>query len=354
MRSACVLEWLAERFEVYALVFRESGSPIHDGDAELAKRCRRVAVVELPFHSKRPLARIGRNLSRAARGVPPLVDRFFCPEAQAPLESLLEEGPFELAVFEHFWSAPWIRTVRPHCRTAILDLHNGEPEFCRAMGGPLAAWFARCAARWEARLLPLFDQIWDTARVSTGLPLRPVPEKERVFDIAFSATWAYPPNRDAARFFFRCIWPLLVARRPGIRCAIIGRNPEALPRQTTRDPRVLVTGPVEDSTDWLGLARVAVAPMRRGAGTSVKIVEAWAAGCAVVSTSVGGRGYHAPGVLVLADSPGEFASAVLDLLADDARCRELSRAGRRLFETKYCWPAVHARMDALMPLSLPV
>ena len=347
MRSACMLEWLAQRCEVDALVFARP-------DRQLYQRCRRVAVVELPAHSRHPAARAWRNLKRACRGIPPLVDRFFCKEAQAPLESLLEEGPFELAVFEHFWSAPWIRWVRPHCRTAILDLHNKEPEFCRAMGGPLAGWFARCAARWEAELLPLFDQVWNTDSVPTGLPARPLPESERVFDVALSGTWAYSPNRDALRFFFSRVWPRIVARRPETSCVIIGKNPEAVPRAAARDPLVLVTGPVEDATEWLARAKVAAAPLRRGAGTCVKIAEAWQAGCAVVATSVGARGYGAGDALIVADSPEEFAAAVLRLLEDEAHCAELGRAGRRHFEQNYSWPAVHARLDALLPLPVSV
>ncbi len=342
MRSACVLEWLAQRYDVYALVFAEPGQEVH-------ARCRRVEVVELPAHSRRWTSRAWRNLNRACRGIPPLVDRFFCREARAPLEALLEEGPFELAVFEHFWSAPWIGLVRPHCRLAILDLHNREPEFCRAMGGPLAAWFARSAARWEKALLPQFDQVWDTDAIPTGLREKKLPQGERVFDVALSGTWAYPPNRDALRFFFSAIWPRIVARRPKTSCAIIGKNPEAVPPAAARDARVYVTGPVADAAEWLARAKVAAAPLRRGAGACVKIAEAWQAGCAVVATAVGARGYPAKrDALLLANSPEDFATAVLRLLENDPLRDQVARAGRERFEREYSWPAVHARMDSGM------
>jgi glycosyltransferase involved in cell wall biosynthesis len=338
MRSACILQWLAQRSEVHALLFGPA-------NRALGQLCRHVEIVQLPGHSQAWPARAARNLSRAFRGVPPLVDRFFTPAAEAPLRRLLERGPFDLAIFEHFWTAPWIHPVRPHCSTAILDLHNREPEFCRALGGPLAGWFARCALRWERKLLPHFDQIWDPHTVPTGLPLRPVPKGERTFDLAFSGTLDYPPNRDALQWFFRSIWPRIQAQRPGTTCVVVGKNP---PPAAALRGATHVTGAVEDALDWLGKARVAVVPLRRGAGVSVKITEAWQAGCAVVATSVGARGYHAPDALVMADSAEQFATTTLALLDDPARLAALAQAGRLCFEQEYSWPQVFARLDKLI------
>lgn len=347
MRSACVLEWLSRKSEVHALVFSPPGSEIY-------KRCRRVEVVELPPHSNNLAARSGRNLSRAVRGVTPLIDRFSCAQAKRPLQALLEDGPFDWAVFEHFWSSPWIRQVRPHCRLAVLDLHNRESDFYRAMGGPLAGWFTRCARRWEAEMFPLFDQIWDPESLPTGLPLRSLPEQAREFDLAFSGTLAYPPNRDALAWFHARIWPRIVAQRPGARWVIIGKNAEAVPKDVAHDPRIVVTGPVEDAALWLGRSRLAIAPMRRGAGVSVKIVEAWQAGCPVVATTIGARGYREREALVIADSPEEFSARVLELLDNEARRARLGRAARSRFETDYSWPAVHQRLDQLMSAMVAV
>ncbi len=340
MRSACMLEWLARRSEVYALVFAPPSGEIHS-------RCKRVELVNLPTHSKSLAARVGRNLSRAVRRAPPLVDRFTCPEAARPLAALLEDGPFDLAVFEHFWSAPWIRQVRPHCRAAILDLHNRESDFYRAMGGPLAGWFTRCARRWEAEMFPLFDKVWDPESVPTGLEPRPVPERPRDFDLAFSGTLAYPPNRDALSWFHSRIWPRITVKKPDARWVIIGKDPEAVPRAVTKDLSVTITGPVSDALDWLSRARVAIAPMRRGAGVSVKIAEAWQAGCPVVATTIGARGYSER-ALSIADAPASFAARVLELLSDETLRGALAQKARACFETEYSWPAVHRRLDQLL------
>lgn len=323
MRSACILEWLRQRGPVHTLVLEQ----------------------HLPVHSTSVAARLTRNVGRALRGIPPMVDRFFDPAVAAPLEELLRQGPFDLAVFEQLWTAPWIEQVRPHCALAILNLHNCEAEFCLAMGGPLAGWFARCADRWEHRLIPQFDQVWDPVSIPSGLPLRPVPIGSRTFDLAFSGTMAYPPNRDALDWLATEIWPAIRAARPETRLVIIGKNPEFVPARLSADSNVAITGPVDDALVWLGRARIALVPLRRGSGVSVKVAEAWQAGCALVTTPVGARGYAAPDAMIQAASGEAISRVILDLLADDGRRERLAREGRQHFEEHYSWPAVFALLD---------
>ncbi len=75
LRSASLLEYLAQRYSVHAIVFRQAG----EADPGLAippGRVERLDVIDLPYHSKRPLARAVRNAFRIVRNRPPLVDRF--------------------------------------------------------------------------------------------------------------------------------------------------------------------------------------------------------------------------------------------------------------------------------------
>jgi glycosyltransferase involved in cell wall biosynthesis len=86
-------------------------------------------------------------------------------------------------------------------------------------------------------------------------------------------------------------------------------------------------------------AAVYVVPLRIGGGTRLKIFEALSMGKAVVATTVGAEGLPVvPGEHFLqADTPGEFARAVVALLADPGRRRALGAAGRRLVEEHYSW-----------------
>ena len=163
--------------------------------------------------------------------------------------------------------------------------------------------------------------------------------------VVFSGNMEYHPNVMAVRFFRREIWPLLRERWPGLVWRLVGKNAHAVRAFTEGDPRIEVTGPVADAIAELAPAKVAVAPLLAGSGTRLKIMEAWAAGCAVVSTSLGAEGLEARHGehLLLADDAAGFAEAVSKLL-ESAELRErMAAAGRELYERCYTWEAAWAR-----------
>ena len=83
------------------------------------------------------------------------------------------------------------------------------------------------------------------------------------------------------------------------------------------------------------------------AGTRLKIFEALAMGKAVVATSVGAEGLPvvADEHYVQAESPDDFAGAIVRLLKDPARRRALGEAGRRLVEERYSWGQVGRQFE---------
>jgi glycosyltransferase involved in cell wall biosynthesis len=85
-----------------------------------------------------------------------------------------------------------------------------------------------------------------------------------------------------------------------------------------------------------------VVPLRIGGGTRLKIFEALAAECPVVSTTVGAEGLPlvAGEHLLIADDPDEFAAEVAHVLTDTNRARELAANGAALVRREYSWPAV--------------
>jgi glycosyltransferase involved in cell wall biosynthesis len=110
---------------------------------------------------------------------------------------------------------------------------------------------------------------------------------------------------------------------------------------------VQVTGTVADVRPHVAGAAVYVVPLRIGGGTRLKIFEALAMGKAVVSTRVGAEGLPiVPGEHFLqADSPADFAQAVVTLLKDPDRRHALGRAGRRLVEERYSWTQVTRQFE---------
>jgi len=110
-----------------------------------------------------------------------------------------------------------------------------------------------------------------------------------------------------------------------------------------------LTGFVENALTSLAQAQVAIVPLLAGSGTRVKILEAWAAGTAVVSTTLGAEGLECRDGehLILANGPEDFAQAVSSLLESPADRARIGSAGRLLFEQSYTWPAAWSRLDAV-------
>ena len=97
----------------------------------------------------------------------------------------------------------------------------------------------------------------------------------------------------------------------------------------------------------IGQAQLAVVPLLSGSGTRIKILEAWAAGTAVVSTTLGAEGL--PGCLRIADSAEAFERAVAELLGDAGERRRLEEAGRKTYELRYHRQAGWSVLDSEGP-----
>jgi len=360
MRSASVLEFLAQTYDVDVVVFREPGDvdPIPKFPPGLVKR---ITVIDLPFHSRDLHARALRNFRRFAKGTPPLVDRFSGFDAKIGVA--LEGRRYKVAVIEHFWCAGYGELVHRHSDRVILDLHNVESVLL-ARCGQAARWpesmllnrFAASCQRLESKLLQAFSMLLvssdDDAAALNGftngtkvvvcpntIPLVVLPKREKAHEIVFSGNLEYHPNISAVSHFRRNIWPLVRESWPGLSWRLIGKNHEAIKRRLAADARIRVTGPVNDAVEELASAKLAVVPLLSGSGTRIKIIEAWAAGLPVVSTSLGAEGL--PGRdgehLLIADTPAQFAEAVGAVLASDELSRRLARNGRMLYEQELTW-----------------
>lgn len=157
--------------------------------------------------------------------------------------------------------------------------------------------------------------------------------------IIFTGTMNYFPNVNGAMFFARQCWPIVRERAPNATWNLVGRSPAASVADLAELPGVTVTGGVPDMRPYLSSATIAIAPLRIGAGTRLKILEALAMGKAVVTTSIGCEGLAVRDGehVIIADDPEAFALAIVALLHDPARRRALGGAGRRLVETEYSW-----------------
>jgi len=167
-------------------------------------------------------------------------------------------------------------------------------------------------------------------------------------DLVFVGGFRHPPNLDAMQWFIGEVFPLVRERLPDIRFHCIGADaPDSLHALAATRPGVQLHGYVPDVVPWMAGARIAVAPLRFGAGVKGKINLSMAHGQPVVATPCAVEGMHltdGQDVLV-ADSAAAFAGAVLRLHGDEALWQRLSAAGLRNIERHFSLDAARTVVE---------
>jgi polysaccharide biosynthesis protein PslH len=370
LRTASLLQYLARRYALDLIVFREPDAP--DPAAALPPGLvQQLTVLELPPNRRHTAARIWRNAVRVARRVPPLVDRF--AGFQNQVARAVAGRRYEIGLIEHFWCAPYLDSIGPACRRTVMDLHNVESVLhtrcaeAEGASGLAHRVFCRASLKLERRWLPRFSEVLatsdaDAAVVKSIVPSanvriypnaipftpssQPVTEKHREA-LVFSGNMEYHPNLSAVRFFRKEVWPRLRAEWPGLVWRLVGKNATAIKPLVEGDPRIEVIGSVEDAVSELARGSIAVVPLLAGSGTRFKILEAWAAGLPVVSTTIGAEGLPVADEreILLADGGPAFARAVSRLLACTELRERLAVAGRSLLQNEFTWETVWRKLD---------
>jgi glycosyltransferase involved in cell wall biosynthesis len=158
--------------------------------------------------------------------------------------------------------------------------------------------------------------------------------------VLFVGMLGYLPNEDAVLWLMRSIAPRLRRLVPEARIAVAGAASPSLAARM-RQAGVVCLGPLADLADAYAEARVAVAPLRGGGGTKIKILEAWQHHRPVVATGHACRGLGAVPErhLLRADTAIGFARACARLLRDPALAARLAAEGHALLHRHFALPA---------------
>lgn len=168
--------------------------------------------------------------------------------------------------------------------------------------------------------------------------------------LIYNGALTYGANYDAMQFFLKDIYPAIRQARPDVTLAITGSTKNVHTADLALDSSVTLTGYVDDVRGLVGGSDVAVIPLRQGAGTRLKILEAMALGVPVVATSKGAEGLqvrHGEHLLI-ADEPRDFAAQTLRVLNDATLRRALTAEARRLVEAQYNWLEIGRRFRELI------
>jgi glycosyltransferase involved in cell wall biosynthesis len=283
------------------------------------------------------------------------VEAWYAPHARRAPAWLREHGPrFDAAVVcRHYVAQEFLPLLRLHAPRARLlfdtvDLHYLRERRGAALTGDSAALeAAEATRRHELAMIAASDAAFVVSGVERDVLAKDAPAARvevlsNVHDVAgpgcpfhersgvvFVGGFRHPPNVDAVLWFAHEVVPHLRAVRPDIVVHVIGSDaPDAI-RNLSDGAGLRVHGHVADLDPFMDGARIAIAPLRYGAGVKGKVNLSMAHGQPVVATSCAVEGMHlrdGEDVLV-ADEPQAFADALLRLYDDEALWNRLSANG---------------------------
>jgi len=161
--------------------------------------------------------------------------------------------------------------------------------------------------------------------------------------LLFVGHLGYPPNQDAVLWLAEEIFPLIQERLPDARCMIVGlRCPDSLSKRLSAS-KVEYLGSQPDLSRFYATATAAIVPLRAGTGTRIKILEAFALGCPVVSTTKGaeGLGLTSGKELMIADDPQSLLDACIKIHNESLLREKLVLAGKAFWESGHTQKALN-------------
>ncbi len=168
--------------------------------------------------------------------------------------------------------------------------------------------------------------------------------------LVFTGAMDYFANVQAVKWFVAEILPLIRQQEPQTEFMIVGSNPTTEVNKLTEQPGVRVTGTVNDIRPYLREATVCVVPLKTARGVQNKLLEAMACGKAIVATSESAAALQVTDKeqLLIADSPEEFAAAVIEAIRDENLREKLGWQARRFVETEHNWQPLLLKLIELL------
>ena len=144
-----------------------------------------------------------------------------------------------------------------------------------------------------------------------------------------TGSFGWYPNREGLLWFLDEVLPVLRRENPSLLIRVAGSGIDSWFRRILAGKGIQIHPDVPDMLPFLQEARLLFVPLRIGAGTRIKILEAWAAGLPVISTSCGAEGLNGrpDGDILIADDAASFARAMRAVYQDDRLYARLRSEG---------------------------
>jgi len=331
----------------------------------------------------------GQLFSSLSDPVPFNFRKYYSEEGVGILEELMSSKPsFDAVIIDHLHlgqvaldardnlKKKEIKTPRLILRTPNVE-SNIVTKYAERIDNVLVKIFAKKEAEkmkpYEAKTLPEFDLVAAISPVDRDIFGEMTKEKANLIsvtagvdienikpsgnppvagEVAFVGTFDWQPNVDGALWMIDEVWGGVLRKVPDAHLYLVGRKPPPYLEKKASDS-VTLTGWVESVDEYVGRASCIAVPLWIGSGMRLKILEAFAHGKAVVSTSLGAEGIEVVDGehILIADTPGDFIDRVNEVLTDTGKRESIGKAARALAVEKYSWDKVSNELrDAILDL----
>lgn len=164
--------------------------------------------------------------------------------------------------------------------------------------------------------------------------------------LLFTGNMDYAPNVDAVGYFVKDIFPIITSKFPNVKFIIAGQRPVKQVLDLKAD-NIEITGFIPDLKVMYQQASIVVSPLRFGAGTQNKVLEAMAMGIPVVSGIIGFEGLeieNGEGVF-LESNPTGFANKVIELLESEPLRKQTGVKGGFVARDKFSWDIISLQLE---------
>jgi glycosyltransferase involved in cell wall biosynthesis len=292
---------------------------------------------------------------------PFLVREFSTPEMHRAVDSALSAKHIDVLQCEYLQMAQFHRKGVFSLLTAHEALSKNAREAYEAEKNPKQK--LRLFYRWMQFLRYEVEQVRRFDRVVTmtkedaaylrsyarqadirAIPIGIDPQEFRpteddasaALSVLFVGNYFHYPNVEAAEFLVQKIAP----RLPQLRFLIAG---SPVPEHMKAGPNVAFPGYISDTrTLYHGLNTIFVAPLFSGTGQRVKLLEAFAMGCPVVTTRVGAMGFPVEdgSQALIAETTDGFEAALRRLAADETLRRDMGNKARAMILQHFTWSRI--------------
>ncbi len=173
-------------------------------------------------------------------------------------------------------------------------------------------------------------------------------KKRKEPTVLFVGNFKWLPNKDAALFLVKEVWPLIKTQMPLAKLWIVGKNPSReIKSLGTKD--IKIDEQIEDIREAFGSASVLLAPIRNGRGTKYKVLEAMATGLPVVTTPLGIEGIEAKAgnEVLVGKEPAILAKQTVKLLKNKELGERIAKKAKKLVKEKYNWKKISQDLDKI-------